>query len=368
MKKLLLLMLILVAIQNVSAQILQSENFDSLPIGAVGTDATGTIPTNNYYTLSTNYDLDPLATTTGTNASAENFQIIDYGAGHGTVLQIEGTNGDKGRRNMWQGGLADQWSFRDAGNDIIEVEFDLFTGTAGGDSNNTKGLYIYDSTTTSTALKILGGYVFNTKTLVLTGIAYFTSATSPVGNYGFFLGATAGTNLVLEPNVWVRLYVEFDKSSGKVVWKGPGFLGQTTGAAVNLDPDKIAFVSRSGSVAATATTPAIVNAAATTNGLFDNLIARATNVSLLGVEEIASNEISYSVYPNPANNLITVSSKESSSINAITISDINGRTIKSQTFDGNATIEMNVSDLSKGMYLMKIASENGTSIQKIMKN
>ena len=94
MKKLLLLMLILVGIQNASAQILQTENFDSLPIGAVGTDATGTIPTNNYFTLSTNYDLDPLAATTGTNASAENFQIIDYGEGRGTVLQIV--------RNEWR--------------------------------------------------------------------------------------------------------------------------------------------------------------------------------------------------------------------------------------------------------------------------
>ena len=249
MKKLLLLVLILVGIQNASAQILQSEDFESLPVGPVGTDATGTIPTNNYYTLSTNYDLDPLAVTTGTNASAANFQIVATDV-HGNVLQIEGTNGDKGRRNMWQGGLADQWTFRDAGNDIIRVEFDLFTGPTGGESNNTKGLYIYDSATTTSALKILGGFVFNTKTLVLTGIGYYTSATAPIGNYGFFLGATSGTNLVLEPNVWVRLYVTFDKSSGQIVWKGPGFLGQVTGAAVNVDPDKIAFVSRSGSAAA----------------------------------------------------------------------------------------------------------------------
>ncbi len=158
-------MLIVVGIQNVSAQILQTEDFDSLPIGAIGTDATGTIPTNNYYTLSTNYDLDPLAATTGTNASAENFQIIDYGAGHGTVLQIEGTNGDKGRRNIWQDGLANQWAFRDAGNDIIRVEFDLFTGPTGGVSNNTKGMYIYDSTTTTSALKILGGVCIQYKNI-----------------------------------------------------------------------------------------------------------------------------------------------------------------------------------------------------------
>ena len=88
----------------------------------------------------------------------------------------------------------------------------------------------------------------------------------------------------------------------------------------------------------------------------------------MGVEEIANNQISYSVYPNPAMNTITVSNQENNSINAITISDINGRIVKNQAFDRISTIEMNVSDLSKGMYLMKITSENGTSIQKIMKN
>ncbi len=196
MKKTLLSILALTSMYNASSQILQSEDFDSLPIGAVGTDATGTIPTNNYFTLSTNYDLDPLATTTGTNAGPENFQIADYGDGHGLVLQIEGTNGDKGRRNMWQGGLADQWAFRDPENNKIQVEFDLFTGAGGGESNNTKGMYIYDSATDGASLKILGGFVFNTKTLILQGIGYYTSPTAPIANYGFFLGPT-NTNITL---------------------------------------------------------------------------------------------------------------------------------------------------------------------------
>jgi hypothetical protein len=79
MKKTLLSILVLTSIYSASSQILQSEDFNSLPIGAIGTDATGTIPTNNYFTLSTNYDLDPLAATTATNAGPGNFQIVDLG-------------------------------------------------------------------------------------------------------------------------------------------------------------------------------------------------------------------------------------------------------------------------------------------------
>lgn len=367
MKRILLSLLVLTSICDASSQILQSEDFDSLPIGAVGIDATGTIPTNNYFTLSTNYDLDPLAATTATNAGPGNFQIVDYGDGHGTVLQIEGTNGDKGRRNMWQGGLADQWAFRDPENNKIQIEFDLFTGAGGGESNNTKGIYVYDATTTSTALKILCGFVFNTKTLILQGIGYYTSNTAPIANYGFFLG-NGGTNLILPENEWVRLKVSFDKTTGQIVWKGPSFLGQVIGAASGVDPDKVAFVSRSGSVAATGSTAAINNTAATTAGFFDNLLVTATNIDLLATEEIIKTDLSVTAYPNPTNDLITISSNPNNKINTIAIIDIDGRTVKTSTFTMNSAIEMNIGDLPLGMYLMKITSENGTHTQKIFKN
>lgn len=367
MKRILLSLVVLTSICSASGQILQSEDFDSLPIGPIGTDATGTIPTNNFFTLSTNYDLDPFATTTGTNAGPENFQNVDYGDGHGTVLQIEGTNGDKGRRNMWSGGLADQWAFRDPANDYIQVEFDLFTGAGGGESNNTKGLYIYDSNTTASALKILGGFFFNTKTLVLQGIGYYTSATAPVNNYGFFLGPTA-TNLILPANQWVRLTLSFNKTSGQIVWKGPSFLGQVVGAAAGVDPDKVAFISRSGSAAATGTSAAIVNAASTTAGFFDNLLVTATSVDLLGVNEIAAADLSVSAFPNPAKDHINVSSTMNNGINTVTLTDIHGRNVKQVSFESATDAVIDITDVAAGIYMMKIDTETTTVVKKIIKN
>lgn len=350
----------------VSGQVLQAEDFSTLPVGAVGTDATGTIPTNNYFTLSTNYDLDPLAATTATNAGPGNFQIVDLGGEHGNVLQIEGTNGDKGRRNMWQGGLGDQWAFRDPANNRFQVDFDLYTGAGGGESNNTKGLYIYDATTTSTGLKILGGYVFNPKTLILQGIAYFTSATAPIGNYGFFLG-TGGTNIVLPANQWVRLTVSFNKTNGQVVWKGPSFLGQVTGAASGVDPDKVTFISRSGSAAATATTPAIVNAAATTAGFFDNLLVAATNVDLLAVDEVSMIPATVSCYPNPMKDFVEITSTVGS-IQNIELTDLNGRVIKSASFTNLSEVRWNTNELTTGVYFFKIVTSEGTFTRKMIKN
>lgn len=365
MKRIVLSFFALIGMFSASSQVLQSEDFNGLPVGAVGTDATGTIPTNNYYTLSTNYDLDPLAATTGTNAGPGNFQIVDLGGEHGNVLQIEGTNGDKGRRNMWQGGLAEQWSFRDPANNRIQVEFDLYTGAGGGDSYNTKGLYIYDATTSSTGLKILGGFVFNPKTLILQGIAYYTSATAPIGNYGFFLG-TGGTNITLPANQWVRLIVSFNKATGQVVWKGPSFLGQVNGAATGVDPDKVAFISRSGSAVATATTPAITNAAATTAGFFDNVVVTATNIDLLAIEEVSSSEAAVDAYPNPAVDFIALSGTNTV-ITSVMLHDLNGRLIREQQFTGVSDARLDIGDLSEGVYMMKIQTDKGEITKKIVK-
>jgi hypothetical protein len=48
--------------------------------------------------------------------------------------------------------------------------------------------------------------------------------------------------------------------------------------------------------------------------------------------------------------------------------DINGRTVKSESFNNVTEIQVNISDLSAGMYFMNINTEMGTAIKKIVKN
>jgi alpha-tubulin suppressor-like RCC1 family protein len=70
------------------------------------------------------------------------------------------------------------------------------------------------------------------------------------------------------------------------------------------------------------------------------------------------NEIS--VYPNPATTILNI--KSSNPILNISISDINGRLIQE-----TKQSEINIEQFSKGIYVMKIKTENGVSTQKIMK-
>ena len=355
MKKFLLIALC--SSQFMVAQTLLTEDFSLFTVGNIGTDITGQTATNNIFTLATN----GTAPTTATNAGNDNFQIVTNDALHGNVLQITGTNGDKGSRAMWYDGFVDAWEFRDPGNEIIEIEFELYTGNTAGTSVNTKGLFIYDATRT----KVLAGYSFNTKTLVLSGVAYFTAATAPIGNYLFFLN-TGGTNLVLPAETWVKLGVSYNKTTGVVRWRGPSHNGQVTGASAGTDPDRASIISTSG----TTTTGTIVTNTAAAIGLFDNFEIRAAATdSLLGIAEtVTVDNNNYSVYPNPATSIITVSSKLSSGITAITLTDVNGRIVKTQNFDSISDVEMNISDVASGMYLMNINSKEGSSTVKFIKN
>lgn len=78
-----------------------------------------------------------------------------------------------------------------------------------------------------------------------------------------------------------------------------------------------------------------------------------------GIQEVANN--STVVYPNPANNVINVNS--TSNINGVEIYTIAGQKVADYTANGTQTA-ISVSNLSNGMYLMKINTENGTSVQK----
>lgn len=358
MKKTLLFLSVIGMACTASAQTLLSENFESFLPGNVGTDFTGgTANDFGVFTQSSN----GTAPTTANNAGNDNYQIVVANQPeHGNVLQITGTNGDKGSRQLWADGFPDQWLFRDPGNEIIEVEYDLYTGTA-GTSRNLMGLYVMDATRSIYPC----GFVYNTNTRVLSGLAYYTAATAPIGNYLFFLN-TGGTNLVLPADTWVRLGVSFNKTTGQVRWKGPGINGQVMGAATGIDPDRVSVVSTSGSVAASGGNPAIPNTAAATT-LFDNFIVRASATdTLLGVEDVTTADNTFAVYPNPATSVINVNNKNNSPITKIVLTDLNGRIVK-QDASNLSNVQLNIADLQAGVYMMNITSAEGSTTQKIVK-
>lgn len=98
--------------------------------------------------------------------------------------------------------------------------------------------------------------------------------------------------------------------------------------------------------------------------LVDDFSVTADGVA--GVNQNLASKLS--VYPNPANNVVNIDNNENILVSAVSIVDLNGRTVKSVKFDGVSNAQINISDLSSGMYMMNISSDKGMTTKKIVKN
>lgn len=77
------------------------------------------------------------------------------------------------------------------------------------------------------------------------------------------------------------------------------------------------------------------------------------------------NEAEFFAYPNPFDASLRVTTKSNESF--ITILDMNAKTVYSKTsFQRNTTLDLNL--LPTGIYLLKVITEDQTSIKKIIKN
>ncbi len=75
--------------------------------------------------------------------------------------------------------------------------------------------------------------------------------------------------------------------------------------------------------------------------------------------------VKVAVFPNPVRDILNINLLESITAK-VSISDINGRTVKNININ-EANASINVSDLSSGVYMLNITTDKGTSTKKIIK-
>jgi hypothetical protein len=84
-----------------------------------------------------------------------------------------------------------------------------------------------------------------------------------------------------------------------------------------------------------------------------------------GVNSISANGF-FTVYPNPTKGTITVNLKQNSLPATLTITDFMGRIIDEERLTGsNSSILLNLSDESKGIYIVQLRNANGVQAQKV---
>lgn len=74
----------------------------------------------------------------------------------------------------------------------------------------------------------------------------------------------------------------------------------------------------------------------------------------------------YVVGPNPATDFVSITAKNNDTINTVEITDVNGRIVKNVKVNAT-TSQINMADLNSGVYFLKVSSENGVGITKIIK-
>jgi len=352
MKKILQLTLLFTTFIT-NGQILVNENFNSLIIGNLNTNIDGSAAgQGGWFTTATN----GAAPTTTNNASVANFQIVANGNNSSQGFLLQTPNGDKGTRKMWQNGLPALWASRDVGNDIIEVEYDLFTGPATG---NVANVDIWMQGNNGGNIVYPVGMRYNPAARSLRGLIY-----KKEGFINIQTSITFNLSVTYEPNTWIRVGFSYNITTGEAIWKGPngilstGSAYNSTNWIANSNPTEL-------SINVTVPTTGIINNT-TSDVIFDNLIVRAVATSTLSLDNVQNVDKKISLFPNPTTNNINILSNEN--IKNIKIMDVNGRVIINQITSNTDTLNMDVSNLKSGVYIIFVESESGIEKTKFIKS
>jgi len=354
MKKLLFSCLLASSSVLVFGQSIITDNFEAATLGNLGTDITGTTPgQGGWYTT---------AGTTAANSAVSNFQVQNNNAAHGKVLSILGSAGVAGTKQINQNSkLTSLWATRTPGNNILQYEFDVFSGTT-STSQNTARVYLWDG---SAANKCLIGFSLNMATKQHTLISYIDPAevnpteTGEVGNWGFTF------NAALSANTWYKVGIAWDSVTGEIAYK---IINEATGSIV-IDESYLGAAASADPNLANVQVLAVPNTTVTSNPaaaniLFDNIKLQARNtIDLLAVNDAVTEKAAIAVYPNPFTDVLKISDVKG--VKSISVNDISGREVKSLA----PSAELNLSSLKQGLYIVNLKMEDGSvkSVKAIKK-
>ena len=334
MKKVLLSTLALVGLINLTnaqANVIWSQNFESLNIGSVGTDVTATTPgQGNIYLY---------------RGAPSDYEIKDSGAPHGKTLAMYTGAGTANATDMREAAYLN--GATDTSGRYIKGYFDLFTGWAGGLG---KGHITLWDATPSPGVAAIAGIGYNSENQGIFGTGRL-SVNGSVAYYHVDLqGATANTA------TWIRLGFVYDKTNGQINWITPnGTYNMNSNTSVTYHPNL---------------NPVEANATAQVNpqnfGIndfeFDNIHIEYSNSSVLNLEETPIKATGVMVYPNPTTDVVKITAK--SKVDAVEVFDLSGKKIAAEVKNN----EVDVRSYAPGTYLINVITKDGKTMTKFIKN
>lgn len=341
-------------IQPSIAQSLYNEDFNSYSVGDISNNNNGTLPgKGNWY-----------AHYSGPN----NAEIISE-PGKGNVLKLPSYTSNLGNGCfVFRNDLLPYWQQRQSGNNILKVSFDLYTGDAGDNIGGAHSNIIRVDIMNKDNIYIIGYLYIASNNQHCIRISHpasrNNSQTPPYGivhnDYAYLMP----NDLKLPINQWVTLEFYVDYINNKLYFAVPS-MGHiiTRDSSIQLDlgfegyddSPKTLMITNGGGHFTKEYFPKI-----------DNINISAQNTTpTLSIRDYISNK--YTIFPNPATDIVTISNDENIGIKQIKLLDISGKIIEEAFFNNDSEVQINVNDLANGIYLLQINTQNGVFIEKLIK-
>lgn len=102
---------------------------------------------------------------------------------------------------------------------------------------------------------------------------------------------------------------------------------------------------------------------ATATGTHALIVDNFVVTEALSTDEFLASHLN--VFPNPANDVVTVSATDTS-LSSVVMTDINGRVVRTTALNNVTETQINIADLSQGVYFVKVTSDKGIATKKLV--
>lgn len=314
-------------INSVKAQALFNDNFDAYSaFSSLSNDPTGSSPGQGNWFVTIN--------------NSEYEAKVDPEANKGNVLGIETKSSNiNGQLNhIEQKQLANLWNARTVGNNILKFEFEFYIHNMSFPAGSTGGI----------------GFNLNLNDTQGNNIAQLNCDIDekgvPIVNNTQINGISGFG--------WTKAEIFIDYNTKNVFYYIPSMKYSnyiSTNSILPVDEIRLSFD---------------INGVIVTGGgavRFDEfqMSALQTLPTYLNVDEFIAEK--FNIYPNPTNDIVNVTSTDDVVINEIVVHDLSNKKLKELSYKGTNQVQINMQDLSQGVYILTLKTNKGITVKKIAK-
>lgn len=315
--------LFLITFQSTNAQLLWSDNFDNHPVGLLSTDPTGATPGYGGWHVNTTFG---------------QIQIVPE-SGRGNILAIGWVQNLNGSSHEYctQENVDVLWNSRNKNNNILKFEFE----TQAFSVQYTYFHDVYIGLNNTPANLQFRGRIEKNNSYV--GVGYTV--------------AGKGFNYY---NNWIKVEIFIDYTTNTIHYYVPGYVYRAEKFNNIEQPDQV-VVRDSFHAIGSPLTPAL-------STKMDNMKITAIPTLpsyILNIDEILASK--FNVFPNPVTDVVTITNNENIGVQQIEVYDVSGKNVKSQNYNHENEIQLNISDLAAGTYMFHVKTNQGTAVKKVVK-